>query len=294
MNPITEIARMSARVSGGRLRSWSFRAAIPGLMILSLVAFAGLPQPMCIYYGQARNAYGEPYTKDAEVILYRGTNVVARHTITGDLSPGVNFALYAHLDDGRSAKNYSPRAVHAGDLVSVVVSDGQGQKTIMENQAVPQVGQPGDQILINATAGDDTDGDGLPDQWEYELIAGSDGWLNSLADVRGSDDFDGDGQSNLAEYRAGTYAFLNYDFFYAEQFTLTPNGRFQVTFWGVPGKVYRAQCTANPTREVWIPCPLALSDTADFQAPPAVGTGNWLSLYLPLTPGARFFRLVVE
>ena len=294
MNPITENPRMSASVSAGRLRRCSNRAVIAGLMLLPLASLAGMPQPMCIYYGQPRNAYGEPYTQGAEVILFRGTNVIARHIIAGDLSPGVNFALYAHLDDGRSVKDYSPRAVHAGDLVSVVVSDGQGLKTIMENQAVPHVGQPGEQILINATAGDDTDGDGLPDQWEYELMNASDGRLNSLADVRGGDDFDGDGQSNLAEYRAGTYAFLDYDFFYAEQFTQTSNGRFQVTFWGVPGKVYRAQCTANPARESWIACPLALSDTTDFQAAPAVGKGDWLSLYLPLTSGPRFFRLTAE
>ena len=42
----------------------------------------------------------------------------------------------------------------------------------------------------------DSDGDGLPDVWEQT-------WLGGLGQ-NGSQDFDGDGHSNLAEYLAGT------------------------------------------------------------------------------------------
>jgi len=44
-----------------------------GLAALALPARAGLPQPMCIFYGQARDGYGLPYRADADVILLRGT-----------------------------------------------------------------------------------------------------------------------------------------------------------------------------------------------------------------------------
>jgi hypothetical protein len=255
---------------------------------------AGLPQPMCVYYGQARDGYGLPYRTNAEVILRRGTNEIARHTIRGALRPGVNFALNVHLDDGRTATSYSPKALHSGELVSIVVRDSGSERTIMENQAVPPVGQPGELILRNVTAAEDADGDALPDAWEWELIAWSEGWLHSLTEVRGGDDFDGDGMSNWMEYQAGTFPFLNNDYLAIEQSALTPNGRLRLTLLSVAGKAYSVQCATNLTAAVWTPCPFGLDDTGPLQLTPGEGTGNWFSLYLAIEEPARFFRLSVE
>lgn len=254
----------------------------------------GLPQPMYVYYGQALDGYGLPYRTNADVILYHGTNEVARQTIGGSLTPGVNFALYVHLDDGRSVVPYSRRALHVGDLVTVMVRDQEGLKTIMEEQAVPPIGQPGELVLINATAGTDMDRDGLPDQWERELIAWSGGTLHSLTDVRPGDDFDGDGMTNLQEYRAGTFAFLNYDYLYIERYEPTPNHRLRLTFLSVPGKAYSVACATNVTSAVWQPSPFAVSDTGAVQESPAEGTGDWLSLYVPIDASTWFFRLDVR
>ena len=97
---------------------------------------------MCVYYGEAVDGFGWPYTTNAEVVLLHGTNEIASQTITGSLTPGVNFALYVHLDDGSTAQPYSPARLHTGDLVSIVVRDQDGEKTIMEEQAIPPVGNP--------------------------------------------------------------------------------------------------------------------------------------------------------
>jgi hypothetical protein len=59
---------------------------------------------------------------------------------------------------------------------------------------------------VDLTLGVDSDGDGIPDAWEQQLIAALGGGKN-LGDVRPGDDADGDGLSNLQEYLAGTYAF---------------------------------------------------------------------------------------
>ena len=90
------------------------RLLATGMLLSMGTAFAGLPQPMCVYYGQALDGYGWPYTTNTQVALLHGTDEIASQTITGSLSPGVNFALYVHLDDGRTATPYSPRALHSG------------------------------------------------------------------------------------------------------------------------------------------------------------------------------------
>jgi hypothetical protein len=265
-----------------------------GVGQLPPAARAGLPQPMCVYYGQARDGYGLPYRTNAEVVLVRGTQEVARQRIQGSLTPGVNFALYVHVDDGRTTNNYSARAVRSGEAVAIVVRDQGGQHTIMEQRTVPNVSQPGDLILIDATASDDADNDGLPDTWERELVEWSGGALASIWDVRGSDDYDGDGMSNLDEYRAGTFAFLDYDLFYISTSICTSNNRLGLTFLSVPGKCYSASWATNLTQAVWTACPFALSDTGAVQNTPAQGNGDWLSLYLPIQEPKRFFRLTAR
>lgn len=265
-----------------------------GCAMLPSAAFAGIPQPMCVYYGQALNAYGLPYMQDAEVILRHGTKEIARHKISGTLSPGVNFALNVHLDDGRGTGHYSSRALNSGDLVSIVVSDRGSEQTIMENQAVPAVGQPGELILRNVTAGVDSDGDGLPDAWKEELIAWSGGRLQDLADVRPEDDFDGDGVSNWMEYLAGTFAFLDHDYFFVEQFAPTPNGRLQMSFLSVAGKTYGVESATNLSQTDWRPCEFATSDTGLLQTKPVEGNGYWFSVYIPFAEPSHFFRLNVQ
>ncbi len=265
-----------------------------GAALLAPRSHAGLPQPLCVFYGQARDGYGLPYRADADVILMRGTNEIARQTISRSLAPGVNFALYVHLDDGRGTKPYSSRAVRTGDLVSIVVRDKDGLKTIMESQLVPPVGSPGDMLLLNVTAAQDSDGDGLSDLWEWELIAWSEGALTGLWDVDGDDDFDGDGMSNRQEYQAGTFAFLDYDALFIEELIPAGYGRLRLTFLSVPGKTYSVHCASDLTQPAWQPCAFSMTDTGMLQTVPAEGPGDWLCLYIPIEEPARYFRLVAE
>ncbi len=267
--------------------------ALLGLAVLGLPApaRAGLPQPLCIFYGQARDGYGLPYRANADVILLHGTNEVARQTIHGSLAPGVNFALSIHLDEGRSATRYSRRALRSGDSVSIRIRDAAGERTIMENATVPPVGKPGDIVLLDVTAAEDADHDGLSDQWEWELIAWSEGALRSLDEVRGEDDFDGDRSSNREEYEAGTFAFLDYDALWIEELLPTASGSLRLTFLSVPGKTYSLATTGELGQVSWDPCAFALSESGPVQVTPVEGDGGWISFYVPAEPSTRFYRI---
>jgi hypothetical protein len=267
---------------------------LAGLLLFAHIATAGVPQPMCIYYGEALDGYGLPYTTNAEVILLHGTNEIASHTITGSLTPGINFALYVHLDDGTTAQPYSPRALRSGDLVSIIVHDPEGVKTIMEESAIPPVGQPGQTILINATAGTDTNHDGLPDQWEQALVFWSFGALTNISQVKPNGDFDKDGQSNLSEYLAGTSPFLSSDYFHIADYGWTVNRRLRMTFLTAPGKIYGVRYVTDPGLSRWTPAPIAPSDTANFQTTPLEGNGDWMSIYVPGNLKSALFRPTVE
>ncbi len=264
----------------------------------SSFSYAGMPQPMVVYYGQAKDSFGWPYRSGADVILLSGTNDVARHSIDGSLSPGVNFMLQVPIDDGRDEVRYVGSAMRTGEVVSIVVRDMYGQMTIMESNAVPTIPASGEIVLVNVTAGEDTDGDGLSDDWERELIAwASNPAYTSIDDIHPGDDFDGDGQSNEDEYHSGTFAFLDYDYFYAEVFEKAANGRYFITFLTVPGKIYRIE--SAPIEAIdggydWSPCTYALTETGDWQEGPVEGAGDWISFYVPPPESNLVWRLEVE
>ena len=271
------------------------KQAILFFALLAMVVQAGLPQPMCVFYGQAKDDFGWPYMNGADVVLRSGTNEYARHTITGSLSPGVNFALYVHLDDATGDAPYSPFAMNPGDGFEIVVIDGDGEKTIMETNALPTVGNPGDVVLVNVTAGEDEDADGLSDEWERYLVSVSQNpYINSIEDVRPEDDYDGDGSSNGDEYLAGTMPFLDYDYFFAEHVNWFSNGWVQLEFLSVPGKVYRVYSSTNLTEEGWSEREYSTQPGGTLQTGPAEGDGDWFSFYLKIKGSSDFFKMTVE
>lgn len=273
-------------------RGWAIGAA---MSLFTVSVLSGLPQPMCVFYGQAKDDYGWPYLSGADVVLRVGTNEYARHSINGSLTPGVNFALYVHLDDGSDAEPYAHYAMNAGDGFEIVVVDGDGEKTIMETNGLPHVGRPGEIIYINVTAGTDSDQDGLPDEWEQYIVdASTNPAISSINDVHGSDDYDGDGSPNDEEYYAGTFAFLDYDYFFAEHMTPVGNGRMMVDFLSVPGKVYAVECATNVATGPWADCEYSETESGELTIGPTEGDGDWLEFFIPVTETNYAFRLTVR
>jgi hypothetical protein len=203
--------------------------------------------------------------------------------------------LTVPLDDGRDTNRYSQVAVCTGERVSIVVQDLYGQHTIMESNAVPDIPAQGEVLMINVTAGTDIDHDGLSDAWEQELINYlMDPAITNIWDVHPGDDPDGDQCSNLHEYVAGTFAFLDYDYFYAELFEQMTNRYAMIKFLSVKGKVYGLEQTTNALQGVWTSCARARAQGGALETGPAEGTGDWFTFYVPLTPTNRILRMTVR
>jgi hypothetical protein len=234
--------------------------------------------------------------ENAQVILRSGGREVTRCTVRGAWAPGVNFALYAPMDDGRDER-YRAGAVRTNEPVQVVVLDNGTEYPILETNALSVAGQPGEILFVNVTAGEDANGNGIPDFWDQVLVDYSGGTLTSIWQVVGSADFDGDGVSNADEYRSGTLAFLNSDYFFAEQLGRMSNGCVRISVLTVPGKVYRVE-EAGPgwvqDAWTWAPQPFATTPAGRPDQTAIVGTGHYLDFYVPATNRHSVLRLNVE
>jgi len=163
-------------------------------------------------YGVVRDQVGQTVTAEgAEVILLKGGVEVGRTPITSS-RVDQNYELNMRIDQNRSGTTfYTDKAVAAGGLFSLVVSMNGALFYPIEVSGNLTAGKGGERVKLDLTLGEDEDKDGLPDTWEawqlYQagLYPDANGdWDLSLIDRNG--DFDKDGQSNLLEYIAGTFA----------------------------------------------------------------------------------------
>ena len=256
-------------------------------------ALADLPSPSCVYYGMALDENGLPILASGEVILRINGDEVSRVPIDGLLAPGVNFSLRVPIDNG-IGERYDGGAYRSGDPISILVEANGRTLPILKNDALPPVGEPGEIIRIQVVQGEDADGDGLPDAWEQWIINASyfDG-IDDITHVHAEDDFDGDGQSNGDEFRAGTYADLDFDYFHIHSHRRLDNGRVEIVFLTVPGKTYCPNLLN--LAGVWDDEPFARSPDGATDQGLTVGDGGFQTLYLDIPTESRgYLNLAVE
>ena len=188
------------------------------LLLLTLVlvpmASAFPPAPHHTLYGLVRNEQGTPLsTGDATIILNGPNGEVIRGPVDDGLARGINYTLRVPMDGNRTAQLYSPTAMTPATTFTIQVLIGSTSYLPIQMQGtLPALGDIAGSTRLDLTLGVDSDGDGIPDAWEQDMIDfDPDDNLRTLADVRPGDDFDGDGLSNLMEYLAGTYAFDRLD-----------------------------------------------------------------------------------
>jgi hypothetical protein len=242
-----------------------------------------------------RNQWGDPVTiAPSDVFLETPSDVLLHTCMVTGLEPGVNYRLEVPMDSGTARDLYQPTALRPFFQYRLKVLIGQTVYLPIEMAGnFAQIGRPSERTRLDLTLGVDSDGDGLPDAWEQQLIAMYGG---TLAGINPNDDSDGDGISNLLEYLAGTYAFDPSDGF-ALAITGVNAGASALEFLAIRGRNYTIQ--ASPDFRAWTSVQFRLTS----EGPQAALRNNYqaadirtLRVEVPPRAGAtnRYFRALVQ
>jgi hypothetical protein len=263
-----DLQSISSHGGLSRAASASGPAYPPSFLLLALsllLAFPTITQPFPpaphhTLYGNVRNEWGDPLLwAGAEITMETAAAVRFTTTLVPGLEPGVNYRLEVPMDAGTTSDPYRPTAQRPLLPFRLKVRIGSTTYLPMEMAGdYSRLGQPAQMTRIDLTLGEDSDGDGLPDGWEWALIAAlGTGW--TLADLRPGDDADGDGLTNIAEYLAGTYAFDPSDGFLLDLVGFNERGSV-LEFLAIRGRTYTLQ--TSPDLVDWRSVPFRLfSDT---------------------------------
>lgn len=131
---------------------------------------------------------------------------------------------------------------------------------------------------ITGTPGD-LDGDGMPDSWENTY------GFNNADPSDASQDADGDGQSNLAEYRAGTDPRNASSRLGFNSVTTVGLNQVELTFNAQAGKAYRIEYRASLSTGAWI-------NLLDVDPDPVARPYTYTDAFPTGTP-TRFYRLII-
>ena len=268
------------------------KALLIGLAIAVTPAHAFPPAPHHEVYGIVRDEHGNPLTGGATVTFSGTEGDILTGLIDPSLAAGVNYSMKVPMDAGTRAQLYLSTALQPAMPFTARVRIGSTSYVPIEVQGGSlAIGEPGGRTRLDLTLGIDSDGDGLPDAWENDVMAAIDG----LTDVTRDGDADGDGVSNYAEYLAGTYAFDQRAVFRLE-IVEVGGGFARLRFLAVKGRSYTLLSGGVDATEF---VPVEFSLTGDEEAELQTGFYaekiGYQDLYVPAELVAnQLFRLRVD
>lgn len=262
-------------------------------LLVSVGAFP--PAPHHLIYGVIKNEQGKPLgTGDAVVILNGPSGEVMRGVVDMLSVPGTNYRLQVAQDSGRTPSLYAPTAMLPASPFTIEVKIGSQSYLPIEMQGdLRLLGESGGSTRLDLTLGVDSDGDGLPDAWEMNVIDYRLGdTFEALSDVNPNDDIDGDGLTNFEEYIAGTYAYDDLDDLSLEIKEVV-GGVVRLEFVTVTGRTYRMKTL---TGIVWEEQTFSFEPSGENAVRSHLAdTVTIRSVYVPAEPGrSNFFRLYVK
>lgn len=268
------------------LAAWSLAGAF---------AWAFPPAPYYTLYGTVRDEHGTPFLAGgATVVLSGQSGEIVRAPVDTSIAPGVNYTLHIPMDAGTLAALYTPTAMRPTMPYTVkVVVNGVDYLPIQIVGQHKTIGKPGEQVRLDLTLGVDSDHDGLPDAWEWDLINQdpNDG-LRTLADIRPGDDLDGDGLTNLQEYLAGTYALDRLDGV-SIQVVGVADGVAHLRFLSITGRSYAIRSSSDG--KAWQDQTFSLS--SDVSSPSAsyrAADVRTIDAYVKWSGARGFFQLFAQ
>lgn len=269
-----------------------------GIFLMALagtVVLAGIPRAPCTVYGLLKDSYGQPYLSNARISFFNSDGALsARQDISGLVSYGINYQVSVEMDSG-TGDRYADYAARAGEELRVVVQvDGVAQPLL--EGATLTLPDSGSDIALSLTTGTDSDSDGLPDEWEQQMMAASNGAFTNISQILPEDDFDGDGASNLHEYHSGTFAFLDYDSFAISDLEQADDGRFVFRFLSVSGNSYGVEMSDGLSQtNGWHEGQFSLDASAEATQTRIVGDGYYKTMYIEQGDSSQqFMRLILE
>lgn len=272
-------------------------SALAGGSELAPTALANPPAPYNLVYGVVRDKYGTPLTSaSAQIVFQTPSGVTLITPVIPGYAPGVNYRLKVPMDSGDTPDLYQPAAQFAAaPFKLVVVINNVTNLPIEMTVSYANLGAPGKSARIDLTLGVDSNGDGIPDAWEYAIM--SELGLNlPLSSLNGNTVLTSDGLTLRQQYQYGTYPF-------------NPSEPCQITFAGFNGNSPRLQFPTITGRYYSV---LGSSDaknwnTISFQLPgDAAGSSSRSYYYAPgvgtaevnVIPSAgakmQFYRVLVQ
>ncbi len=230
------------------------RSLLLFLCVCPLMAWAYPPAPFHRVFGSVRDDRGNPLATGVGTIILSGSGnqeIVRGLSDTTGLGPGINYSLPVPIDSGTSGALYTVSALRPLLPFTIrVVIENVSYVPIEMSGTTWTIGTSSDSTRIDLTLGIDSDGDGLPDAWEFDVINGdSTGRLRTLADVRPDDDLDGDGLTNLQEYLIGTYPLDSSDGLALEIMEVN-DGFVRLEFLAIRGRTYSITSSSDITNRL--------------------------------------------
>jgi len=267
---------------------------------LSLL-FAALPpveMPPFVFAGRivdyAHVAFDAETVVEVRVKAKDGTLLAKTTTATGGLS-AYNYALNVPL-----ASQAIEGHVKTGDAVVFEFVDPDGRVyagLVSEGDAT--VGRPGDVKKVNVILASDANGDGVADEYvetlEYLM------WKYGIETYDANADYDQDGQSNYAEYVAGTNPFDKTDRFSVREMATAQDidGYLALKVLVSQGRTYTVATSGRLGKDVtdWVKAEFAVNDpTSALQGRLSTGPSEvgYRVIYVKKDGASRFWRLEVE
>ena len=270
---------------------------LPTALILLTATLAGAfpAAPDYSLYGVVRNEGGRPLdTGEGLVIISGSAGEITRSPIDTARGRGLNYTVHLPMDSGTTSGLYQVTAMRPllPFTIKVTISTRTYVPIQLSSGSMP-AGKPGERLRLDLTLGEDTDGDGIADSWEYALMdADESGLLRSLADIRAGDDLDRDGLTNLQEFHLGTYALDKLDGVSLD-IAEVKDGRARLRFPVVKGRTYHLKSSETLTN--WKDEAIALTATGETQGHLRATATGMVDVYVPVAERSKnLFRLYAE